>query len=76
MPKLWLVEGFCPKDRYHCLMPVAYEPVEQNGVVQEYHKGKMACRHALKQGCDLASECSFWKEAPDTLEKNTNWYEP
>ncbi len=25
MLKLWLVEGYCPKDRYQCLMPVAYE---------------------------------------------------
>lgn len=35
MGKTWLVEGFCPVDHYHCLMPVEYEAVEENGVVQE-----------------------------------------
>lgn len=75
MTKLWLVEGFCPKDRYHCLMPVAYTSVEQNGVVQEYQKAQMACRHAKDHTCDAVEECTFWKEAPDTLEKNVNWYE-
>lgn len=76
MTKLWLVEGYCPKDCYHCLMPVAYEPIEQNGVIQEYQKEKMACRHALKKECDKVEECTFWKKAPETMEKNTNWYEP
>ena len=26
--KNWLVEGFCPVDRYTCLMPVEYESEE------------------------------------------------
>ena len=65
MGKTWLVEGFCPVDHYHCLMPVEYEAVEENGVVQEYKKSKMVCRH-----------CTFFKDAPEVLEKNANWYEP
>ena len=76
MGKLWLVEGYCPKDRYQCLMPVSYEPVGESDVVKEYRKEKMACRHALGQGCDMEKECAFFKEAPETLEKNTQWYEP
>ena len=75
MLKLWLGEGYCPKDRYQCLMPVAYEPVGAGDVVKEYRKEKMACRHALEQKCDLAGECAFFKEAPEILEKNTQWYE-
>ena len=52
MGKTWLVEGFCPVDHYHCLMPVEYEAVEENG------------------------DCTFFKDAPEVLEKNANWYEP
>ncbi len=75
MLKLWLVEGYCPKDRYQCLMPVSYEPVETGGVAREYRKERMACRHVLEKGCDLEKECAFFKEAPEILEKNTLWYE-
>lgn len=75
MKKLWLVEGFCPKDGYHCLMPVEYEAVEENGAIQEYKKVCMACRHAKTGECDTVSECSFFREAPERLEKNANWYE-
>lgn len=49
MGKTWLVEGFCPVDHYHCLMPVEYEAVEENGVVQEYKKSKMVCGHSLSR---------------------------
>ena len=56
MKKQWLVEGFCPVDRYHCLMPVEYESVEQNGMVIELE------------------DCPFFKEAPETLDKNVCWY--
>ena len=52
MGKTWLVEGFCPVDHYHCLMPVEYEAVEENGVVQEYQKSKMVCRHSLSGQCE------------------------
>ena len=52
MGKTWLVEGFCPVDHYHCLMPVEYEAVEENGVVQEYKKSKMVCRHSLSGQCE------------------------
>lgn len=75
MAKLWLVEGYCPKDRYQCLMPVSYEPVGKDGAAKEYRKARMACRHALAKKCDMEEECAFFKEAPDTLEKNTQWYE-
>ena len=27
----WLEEGFCPVDRYSCLMPVEYIAEEENG---------------------------------------------
>jgi hypothetical protein len=76
MRKLWLIEGFCPKDCYHCLMPVAYEPVEQNGMVREYRKEKMACHHAQKKECEQEGECTFFQEAPQVLPKNAQWYEP
>lgn len=75
MKKQWLVEGFCPVDCYHCLMPVEYEPVERDGTVTEYRKHRMACRHALSGKCEKKEECSFYKEAPETLDKNANWYE-
>lgn len=75
MKKTWLVEEFCPVDHYHCLMPVEYESVESGGIIMEYHKSKMACRHALSGKCDQVSECVFFKEAPDVLDKNENWYE-
>ena len=28
----WLEEGFCPVDRYNCLMPVEYEAEEKKNV--------------------------------------------
>ena len=34
----WLEEGFCPVDRYNCLMPVEYEAEEKNGKVKDFHK--------------------------------------
>ena len=76
MGKTWLVEGFCPVDHYHCLMPVEYEAVEENGVVQEYKKSKMVCRHCLRGQCEQKEDCTFFKDAPEVLEKNANWYEP
>lgn len=75
MKKQWLVEGFCPVDRYHCLMPVEYESVESDGVIREYHKVKMVCRHVLDGNCEKSDECSFFMAAPEKLEKNVNWYE-
>ena len=75
MKKLWLVEGFCPQDNYQCLMPVEYEAVETGGVVKEYRKVQMACRHMKGPGCDKREECPFFPEAPEMLEKNANWYE-
>ena len=76
MTKQWLVEGFCPLERYHCLMPVEYESVEQDGVIKEYRKLTMACRNARNGVCKQVAECTFFQAAPDCLEKNTNWYEP
>ena len=76
MGKTWLVEGFCPVDHYHCLMPVEYEAVEENGVVQEYKKNKMVCRHSLSGQCEQKEDCTLFKDAPEVLEKNANWYEP
>lgn len=73
--KKWLVEGFCPVDGFQCLMPVAYEPVEEAGVVKEYKKKAMACRHALSDACEKAGECTFLKDAPDRIEKDATWYE-
>ncbi len=72
--KKWLVEGFCSVDKYNCLMPVGYEKEESGGVVKQYHKKGMACRHALSGECDLGEECEFYKKAPDILEKNSLWY--
>ena len=63
-------------DHYHCLMPVEYEAVEENGVVQEYKKSKMVCRHSLSGQCEQKEDCTFFKDAPEILEKNANWYEP
>lgn len=76
MIKLWLEEGYCPKDSYQCLMPVEYESVEVGGVVREYRKVKMACRHIKSEGCGQMEECPFFSTAPDVLAKNSNWYEP
>lgn len=36
--KKYLIEGFCPVDKYHCLMPVEYESEESDGIVVGYHK--------------------------------------
>lgn len=71
--KKWLVEGFCPIDEYNCLMPVEYESVEVNGVVQEYEKRRMACRHVLNGGCPHEAECKFFQLAPERMEKGANW---
>lgn len=76
MTKLWLVEGFCPVDQYHCLMPVEYTAVKEDSVIQSYAKDRMACRHALADKCDNIEECEFYKNAPDVLDKGVNWYEP
>ena len=59
-----------------CSWPLYFKrAVGAGDVVKEYRKEKMACRHALEQKCDLAGECAFFKEAPEILEKNTQWYE-
>lgn len=76
MRKLWLVEGYCPKDSYQCLMPVEYEAVESGDVVKEYRKARIACRHVKDGGCEQEGACPFYEAAPDMLEKNANWYEP
>lgn len=75
MNKLWLEEGFCPKDNYQCLMPVEYEPVEAGGVVREYRKVQAACRHIQGEGCEHKESCPFFKAAPEVLEKNAHWFE-
>ena len=41
--KKYLIEGFCPVDKYHCLMPVEYESEESDGIVVGYHKKRMVC---------------------------------
>ena len=41
--KKYLIEGFCPVDKYHCLMPVEYESYEKDGAVAGYHKKRMVC---------------------------------
>ena len=71
--KRWLVEGFCPVDEYNCLMPVEYEAVEEKGVVLEYQKKQMACRHVLEGDCPQKEECRFFKVAPERLDKGANW---
>ncbi len=73
--KIWLVEGFCPVDGYHCLMPVEYEPLQQEGVAQEYYKSRMGCRHALQGMCQQEEECHFFRAAPPVLDKNAPWHE-
>ena len=73
--KIWLVEGFCPVDRYTCLMPVEYEADEENGNLKQYHKQRMACRHVLSGECSQSEKCEFWEKAPDVLDKNSIWYE-
>ncbi len=73
--KKWLVEGFCPVDDYSCLMPVEYESIEENGIIQEYQKKRMACRHVLGEGCPKEAECHFFANAPQRLEKGATWYE-
>lgn len=76
MTKQWLVEDFCPLEHYQCLMPVEYEAIERDGVVISYQKKRMACRNAKSNSCEHAAECSFFRKAPETLEKNANWYQP
>lgn len=76
MTKQWLVEGFCPLEHYHCLMPVEYEAAERDGVVVSYRKKRMACTNANADSCEYIAECSFFLKAPETLEKNANWYQP
>lgn len=73
--KRWLVEGFCPTDGYHCLMPVEYEAEVEEGVIQRYHKSRMGCRHALRGECQKESECPFYKNSPEQLEKNAAWHD-
>lgn len=73
--KRWLVEGFCPVDEYNCLMPVEYEAVEADGVIQEYQKKRMVCRHVLGEGCSHEADCHFFASAPQRLDKETVWYE-
>lgn len=73
--KTWLVEGYCPTDHYTCLMPVEYESRETGGVIQDYHKKRMICRHALDGSCDLEDNCKFLKNAPEVLDKGAPWYE-
>ena len=57
--KKYLIEGFCPVDKYHCLMPVEYESYEEDGAVAGYHKKRMVCRHALAGSCENEGECKF-----------------
>lgn len=76
MGKLWLEEGFCPVDKYYCMMPIEYSAVESNGEVRSYVKEKMACRHALDGTCNQVAGCEFYQKAPTELDKSTNWYEP
>lgn len=76
MSKIWLEEGFCPVDQYHCLMPVSYVPVEGEKEVQTYQKESMACRHVLSGKCDKQASCEFFQKAPEKLDKSVNWYEP
>lgn len=73
--KKWLVEGFCPIDDYSCLMPVEYESIEANGIIQEYQKKRMVCRHALAGKCPQEEQCHFFAAAPERLEKGAAWYE-
>ena len=73
--KKWLVEGFCPVDRYTCLMPVEYESEEEGDRIIRYHKKRMVCRHALAGECEEVEKCSFWEKAPDILDKGVSWYE-
>lgn len=73
--KIWLVEGFCPVDRYTCLMPVEYAAYEENGNIKQYNRQGMVCRHVLSGECSQMEECEFLKKAPDVLGKNSVWYE-
>lgn len=73
--KKYLIEGFCPVDKYHCLMPVEYESDEDDGVIVEYHKKRMVCRHALAGTCAEEDKCKFFEDAPGTLDKDEKWYE-
>ena len=73
--KKFLIEGFCPVDKYHCLMPVEYESDEEDGVITGYHKKRMVCRHALAGACEKMEECKFFADAPDKLDKDEKWYE-
>ena len=73
--KKYLIEGFCPVDKYYCLMPVEYESEEKDGMVVVYHKKRMACRHALAGSCENSDKCKFLEEAPEKLDKDEKWYE-
>ncbi len=73
--KIWLVEGFCPVDDYHCLMPVEYKGVDNGGVITEYQKNRMVCRHALAGKCEHVDTCSFFKAAPDQMDKDATWHQ-
>jgi len=71
----WIEEGFCPVDRYNCLMPVEYEAEDSNGKVKDFHKKRMVCRHVLNGSCDKETECVFFQNAPDVLGANVIWYD-
>ena len=73
--KTWLAEGYCPIDHYHCLMPVEYGGEKAGDFIQSYEKQQMKCRHVLDGTCKEPQECSLWKESPQTLDKDTIWYE-
>ena len=75
MEKKWLVEDFCPVDKFSCLMPVAYESVEKDGIIEKYVRSRMVCRHALSGECDKNETCTFFQKAPEELEKDAKWYE-
>lgn len=75
MTKKWLIEGFCETIGYQSLMPVEYESVEADGVVQYYKKRRMVCQGALQKTCPKEADCPFYMEAQEQMEKNANWYE-
>ena len=60
--KKYLIEGFCPVDKYHCLMPVEYESYEEDGAVAGYHKKSVSFlrthqRHLAKMRSGMSSNC-------------------
>lgn len=73
--KKWLIEGFCEKIGYQCLMPVEYRPIEEDGTILYYEKQRMVCKDALRGECEQEQECLFYSVAPERMEKSSNWYE-